>query len=196
MKAFSAILAVLALGLGLGMMGCDNDKDHNRVVYVDVPDPIVTNTNVTTPGGITIVEIVDPDGKLQDPTFNATILNDLDYQVLYVWYQRELNETGLDFNTWIKSARFHLVIDTKFKVNKDRNVHYAVLPAGFDIYLAALRQSSDGHFCADADRAMDLLSGDTNEGHDRKAGKDFPLYDASATPPANYPPASSYFTLH
>lgn len=186
MKVLSAMaMAVLCLGV----LGCDNDKDHNRVVYVDVPDPIVTNTNVTTPGGLTIVEVVDPNGKLQDPTFNSTILKDLDYQVLYVWYQRELNES-IDFNTFTKSARFHLIVDTHFKVNRDRNVHYAVLPIGFDVYLAVLRQTSDGHYCADGDRAMDLLSGDVHDGHDRHAGTDFPL----ATAPAY--PTSGYYQIH
>jgi hypothetical protein len=186
MKVLNVALVALLCVVSLTVGGCRKHHWSHDTVYVNVPDPIVTNTNVVTPGGITIVEIVDPNGKLQDPAFNATILADLDYQVLYVWYQRELNETNMDFKTWVKSARFHLVIDCSFKVNQDRNVHYAVLPAGFDIYLAALRQSSDGHYCADADRAMDLLSGDANEGHDRHSGKDFLLFDAPSYPTTGY----------
>jgi hypothetical protein len=186
MKVLMALMAVLCLGV----LGCDSDRHHTNTVYVDVPDPIVTNTNVTTPGGLTIVEVVDPNGKLQDPTFNSTVLKDLDYQVLYVWYNRELNETGIDFKTLALSARFHLIVDCRFKVNHDRDAHYAVVSAGNDIYLAVLRQSSDGHYCADADKAMDLFSGDTNDSHDRRAGVDFPLSTAPAYP------STGYLSLH
>lgn len=186
------VLAVVALCLvSLTVGGCRKRHFEHDVTTVYVPDPIVVNTNITTTGGITIVEVVDPNGALQDPNSGITqdLLNkDLDYQVLYFWYQRELNEK-LDFQTFIKSARFHLIVDCNFKVNRDRNVHYAVIPDGFDIYIAVLRKDAQGHYCADADPAMDLLSGDTNEGHDRHPGQDFPVVDAP-----NYP-TTGYFIL-
>lgn len=168
MKAFS--LAFLAVALcAMTLVGCE-DHDGKNTVYVDVPDPIVTNTDIHTPHGLTIVEVVDPNGLLTNPASGVTqdlINKELDYQVLYVWANEESGEfTQQQLLNFVNSARFHLVLDCKFKVNKDRNVHYTVIPAGNDIYLATERLDKQGHRCAPADRAMDLYSNDVNEGGD------------------------------
>jgi hypothetical protein len=163
MKALNLALMVLALFMVATVGGC---RKHGHTTFVPVP----VDTTIYTPQHLAVVDIQDPDGLLATGTVTqATLLSDLDYQVLYVWYTRELNEAGhpnfdsLGLQTLAHSVRWHLIVSKKFE-DSERHVRFAQI--GNDIYLATEHLDKIGRRCADADSAMDLYTDDTHEGDD------------------------------
>ena len=182
MKVLNVALMAIALFMVATVGGCRKHHFTHDLTTVTL-DP-----NTYTPQHLTVVDIDDPchflaDGKVTQDR----ILKDLDYQILYVWYNKELGEEGhADFNSvglqgYAHSVKFHLVVADRFELN-GRFVRYAQIDD--DIFLATgtcfgNSESVGRRLLRDADRSMDLFTNDT---HDHDDNPD-PTYLAPGTEP-------------
>lgn len=186
MKVLNVALVALLCMATLMVGGCRKHHFTHDVVTLD--------PNTYTPQHLTVVEISDPCNFLKDGKVTQDrILKDLDYQVLYFWYNKELGEEGhTDFDSaglqgYAHSVKFHLIVAEHFEVETSkgsRNVTFAVI--GDDIYLATgtcfgNSESVGRRLLRNADRSMDLFTNDT---HDHDDNPD-PPYFAPGTEP-NY----------